>query len=178
MPREKAECLNVEDEVFGRALDPDLRIALARQRVIRAIDFGDRELRRVVFQPIFRRFYAGGIEQTGVDQGFFRSRKLSPLRCRPFRLSPGSQLTMKRLASRNRGGSSSIRIKRLPSRKHDRRAVAASRRRPVGAAWNYARNQPLRTDQLSRRHPPSPHVLSVDMAVIRLSAFVKSTSIT
>jgi hypothetical protein len=44
MAREKAEGLYVEGEVFGRALNPNVRIALARQRVIRAVDFGDWEL--------------------------------------------------------------------------------------------------------------------------------------
>jgi len=71
MAREKAECLDVEHEVFGRALDPDLRIALAGQRVVGAVDLSDGELRCIVFQPIFRRSYGGRIEQAGVDQGFF-----------------------------------------------------------------------------------------------------------
>jgi hypothetical protein len=35
------ERFQMENEVFGCALDPNLRIALARQRVVRAIDFSD-----------------------------------------------------------------------------------------------------------------------------------------
>jgi hypothetical protein len=83
MACEKAKGLYVEGEVFGRALDPKLGIALARQRVIRAIDFGDRKLGCVVSKPVFRRFYGRRIKEAAVDKGFFRSRKLCLLGCCP-----------------------------------------------------------------------------------------------
>lgn len=53
---EKPKRFDVKDESLRGALHPGGRIALARECIVGAVDFGDRELRCVVVQPRFGRW--------------------------------------------------------------------------------------------------------------------------
>jgi hypothetical protein len=60
--REESVGLDVEDEVRGRPLDPERRVALGGQRVIGRVDLDERKALGVVAQSIGRGTSGGGIE--------------------------------------------------------------------------------------------------------------------
>ena len=68
VPREESICLDVENELGRRPLDPEACILFDRNAVVAAVDLHDRKLRRVVAEPIFRCPGACRIEAAGVDQ--------------------------------------------------------------------------------------------------------------
>ena len=74
MNRRKALMLNLE--LDRRALDPQPRVFRRRQRVVAAVDFDHRELRRVEPQPIFRARAFRRVEASGRDQAL-----VGPGRC-------------------------------------------------------------------------------------------------
>ena len=72
---EQAERLDVEDEVVRSALRPLLGRRRQRHRVVARVDLDDRELGRVVAQPLLRARDLRRIELAGVDQALVRPRR-------------------------------------------------------------------------------------------------------
>jgi hypothetical protein len=75
MAGEQAEGLDVENEVVRSALRPLLGRRRQRHRVVARVDLDDRELGRVVAQPLLRTRHLRRIELAGVDQALVRPRR-------------------------------------------------------------------------------------------------------
>jgi hypothetical protein len=52
MVREQAEGLDAEDEAGRRAIHPEMRVALRRQRIVGGVHFDDRKLAGIVGEPV------------------------------------------------------------------------------------------------------------------------------
>ena len=72
---QQGERLDVEVEVGGRALRPQGGVALRGHAVERRVHLDDRELRRVVAQPLLRRLRVRWIEVRLLDQGLLGPRR-------------------------------------------------------------------------------------------------------
>ena len=88
--REEGVRLDVEREVLGRALDPELRVPLGRWEVVRRVDLDQRELGGVELEPSFRRLRPRGVEVAVLDERGIRPRRRADQDAHRSLLQPSS----------------------------------------------------------------------------------------